>query len=242
VALGRIGTFLTAEELDEPYSINSNLQMSASDDRGEEGDASGSTSRNSIDVKRESSYLGSWDANGGALRPCAIDVDADFTWETVGKVAGGKYGDVPGARTGPKRKAGGTGDRKGSEMDKNAGGKANHARSGLFSTIRQKISGKSAQSTSGGGTTLPTSATSVSTGVSTPTSNEKEKANSKESNDKPFALNNLRVQIPKGAFVAIVGPIGSGKSSLLQGLVGEMRRTRGKVIYSFHIEDLSNDR
>lgn len=49
--------------------------------------------------------------------------------------------------------------------------------------------------------------------------------------EKPFALNKLSLYIPKGAFIAIVGRVGSGKSSLLQGLVGEMRRVRGEVCF-----------
>lgn len=50
--------------------------------------------------------------------------------------------------------------------------------------------------------------------------------------DKPFELQNLKFSVPKGAFVAIVGRVGSGKSSVLQSLIGEMRRTRGEVIFS----------
>lgn len=37
--------------------------------------------------------------------------------------------------------------------------------------------------------------------------------------------------IPKGRLVAIVGPVGSGKTSLLQGMVGEMPRTTGTVTF-----------
>ncbi|KAJ7100917.1 multidrug resistance-associated ABC transporter [Mycena belliarum] len=47
--------------------------------------------------------------------------------------------------------------------------------------------------------------------------------------EKPFELNNLHLAVPKGAFVAIVGRVGSGKSSILQALIGEMRRTSGTV-------------
>lgn len=47
--------------------------------------------------------------------------------------------------------------------------------------------------------------------------------------DKPFELKNLKMRIPRGAFVAIVGPVGSGKSSILQSLIGEMRAIRGEV-------------
>lgn len=44
-----------------------------------------------------------------------------------------------------------------------------------------------------------------------------------------FGLSSLNAMIPKGALVAIVGPVGSGKSSLLQGLVGEMRKSSGTI-------------
>lgn len=47
-----------------------------------------------------------------------------------------------------------------------------------------------------------------------------------------FKLKDIDLSIPRGSLTAIVGAIGSGKSSLLQGLVGEMRRTDGKVTFS----------
>ncbi|KAF8066646.1 multidrug resistance-associated ABC transporter [Lyophyllum atratum] len=49
--------------------------------------------------------------------------------------------------------------------------------------------------------------------------------------EKPFELRDLKFSVPKGAFVAIVGRVGSGKSSVLQSLIGEMRRTRGEVVF-----------
>ncbi|KAJ9121762.1 hypothetical protein QFC22_002384 [Naganishia vaughanmartiniae] len=48
----------------------------------------------------------------------------------------------------------------------------------------------------------------------------------------PFRLDNLNFVVPKGQLVAIIGPIGSGKSSLLQGLIGEMNQVSGKVSFS----------
>jgi ATP-binding cassette subfamily C (CFTR/MRP) protein 1 len=65
--------------------------------------------------------------------------------------------------------------------------------------------------------------------------------------EKPFSLHDVKFTVRKGDFVAIVGRIGSGKSSLLQRLVGlwsaepsvdgfypsltgELRRTRGNVV------------
>ncbi|EJU01830.1 hypothetical protein DACRYDRAFT_52395 [Dacryopinax primogenitus] len=56
---------------------------------------------------------------------------------------------------------------------------------------------------------------------------EKEDPNARQ----PFALKDIDLKVPRGSFIAIVGKVGSGKSSLLQGLIGEMRRTRGHVVY-----------
>ena len=44
-----------------------------------------------------------------------------------------------------------------------------------------------------------------------------------------FKLKQIDVKIPRGQLVAIVGAVGSGKTSLLQGLIGDMRRTEGSV-------------
>ncbi|KAG8877682.1 hypothetical protein FRB98_006588 [Tulasnella sp. 332] len=48
----------------------------------------------------------------------------------------------------------------------------------------------------------------------------------------PFELKDVKFSVPRGAFVTIVGQIGSGKSSLLQALLGEMPRTRGHTTFS----------
>jgi ABC-type multidrug transport system fused ATPase/permease subunit len=45
---------------------------------------------------------------------------------------------------------------------------------------------------------------------------------------KPF-LRDINLHIPRGSLVAIVGPVGSGKSSLLQAMVGNMMKSRGEV-------------
>lgn len=49
------------------------------------------------------------------------------------------------------------------------------------------------------------------------------------SEDTPFKVREITLSIPRGKLYAIVGPVGAGKSSLLQGLIGEMRRTSGSV-------------
>ncbi|KAG1831205.1 ABC transporter [Suillus subalutaceus] len=44
-----------------------------------------------------------------------------------------------------------------------------------------------------------------------------------------FKITGIDMEIPRGRLVAIVGAVGAGKTSLLQGLIGEMRRTSGNV-------------
>lgn len=44
-----------------------------------------------------------------------------------------------------------------------------------------------------------------------------------------FKIKAIDMEIPRGQLVAIVGAVGVGKTSLLQGLTGEMRRTGGTV-------------
>lgn len=44
-----------------------------------------------------------------------------------------------------------------------------------------------------------------------------------------FKIQDISLEIPRGSLVAIVGNVGAGKTSLLQGLLGEMRRTEGSV-------------
>jgi hypothetical protein len=56
---------------------------------------------------------------------------------------------------------------------------------------------------------------------------EKEKALDADSDLEPFALRDISLAVPRGSLAAIVGRVGSGKSSLLQGLIGEMRSTAG---------------
>ncbi|KAJ7165411.1 P-loop containing nucleoside triphosphate hydrolase protein [Mycena filopes] len=49
----------------------------------------------------------------------------------------------------------------------------------------------------------------------------------KEDEQPPFALTDISLRVPRGTLAALVGRVGSGKSSLLQGLIGEMRATGG---------------
>ncbi|KAG1828571.1 ABC protein [Suillus variegatus] len=50
-----------------------------------------------------------------------------------------------------------------------------------------------------------------------------------------FKVKNVTMTIQRGQLVAIVGPVGSGKSSLLQGLIGEMRKVSGHVSFGGRI-------
>ncbi|KAI0087237.1 multidrug resistance-associated ABC transporter [Irpex rosettiformis] len=144
VALGRIGNFLTAEELAEPYAIDKDCKH-------------------------------------------AIEVDGDFQWETVPKsIVGGKFEQGKKGKDGAKDK-------------------------------------KTKKSKSNNEEVLPTA---------TPKDGDESKEGEMEADDKPFELKDLNLKIPKGAFVAIVGRVGSGKSSLLQALIGEMRKTRGNCVFS----------
>lgn len=45
----------------------------------------------------------------------------------------------------------------------------------------------------------------------------------------PFSVQNLNITIKRGELVAIVGTVGSGKSSILSALVGEMRKGQGTL-------------
>ncbi|KAH9929982.1 P-loop containing nucleoside triphosphate hydrolase protein [Fomitopsis serialis] len=47
----------------------------------------------------------------------------------------------------------------------------------------------------------------------------------------PFQVKDVTMSIPRGTLAAVVGTVGSGKSSLLQGLIGEMRKVRGHVSF-----------
>ena len=47
----------------------------------------------------------------------------------------------------------------------------------------------------------------------------------------PFRVQNITMFIPRGSLVAVVGRVGSGKSSLLLGLIGEMRKVSGSVVF-----------
>lgn len=47
--------------------------------------------------------------------------------------------------------------------------------------------------------------------------------------DSEPSLKNINLHVPRGSMVAIVGAVGSGKSSLLSALLGEMNKISGRV-------------
>jgi ABC-type glutathione transport system ATPase component len=46
-----------------------------------------------------------------------------------------------------------------------------------------------------------------------------------------FKVRDVNMSVPRGQLVAIVGSVGSGKTSLLQGLIGEMRKIQGSIVF-----------
>lgn len=55
--------------------------------------------------------------------------------------------------------------------------------------------------------------------------------NASESAREPFKLHDMDFTLGRNELVAIIGGVGSGKSSLLAALAGDMRRTNGEVIF-----------
>ncbi|CAK3849796.1 ABC transporter [Lecanosticta acicola] len=60
----------------------------------------------------------------------------------------------------------------------------------------------------------------------TPTSDSHE-----EEEESPFAVKNINLSIGRGELVAVIGSVGSGKTSLLAALAGDMRKTNGSVTF-----------
>ncbi|TDL20293.1 multidrug resistance-associated ABC transporter [Rickenella mellea] len=189
VALGRIGKFLTAEELADAYKI-----------------------------EQEGKY--------------AVDVEGDFTWETAGKLTEGKFGGVGGGPGGAGMGGfGGGGGGRG-------GGKGGEGKEKKDKAKKEKKEKKAAKNKKG--PILPTNATAEGSStvdektdksdVEDAAAKGRNKEKGKE-DEKPFALVDLQMRVGRGSFVAVVGRVGSGKSSLLQAMIGEMRKVKGEVVF-----------
>ena len=75
----------------------------------------------------------------------------------------------------------------------------------------------------------PTDATPTPVPDSVPDSSRVSTSQVPEKTGKVFKIQKTNLTIPKGQVAAIVGQVGSGKSSFLQGLIGEMRKETGSV-------------
>ncbi|KAF9472565.1 multidrug resistance-associated ABC transporter [Pholiota conissans] len=182
VALVRIGSFLTSEDLPEAYPIDHKS-------------------------------------------PFAVQVDGDFVWETVGKPSkeeGGKFGNG-GPGGGPGR--GGPGKQGG--KDKKASSKGTEEKGAKKWWNRGEKKGEK-------GGVLPSTAADIERDENEKGSDDGGYGKGDET-EKPFELKNLKFTVPQGAFIGIVGRVGSGKSSVLQALIGEMRRTRGDVAFGGNV-------
>ena len=114
----------------------------------------------------------------------ALDVDGDFTWETVGKgIVDPKFSIAKdGAHNGDGKK----------EKKPKQSKPIEKKKKGFFG-------GKKAEK----GPVLPTTATDDQT--------QGAQAAEGADDEKPFELKNLKMHVPKGSFIAIVGRVGSGK-------------------------------
>ncbi|KAG8805929.1 hypothetical protein FRC17_005264, partial [Serendipita sp. 399] len=136
----------------------------------------------------------------------AVEVDADFTWEVSDPAKAKGEDDKP---KGPGGKGGAGGDKKGKDSKKEK-------------TKKDDEKKKTKKKKDGESSTVPTGGEPSPSGtiINEPASTE------------IFKLRNIKMHIAKGQFVALVGRIGSGKSSLMNALIGEMRKTRGEVSFS----------
>jgi ABC-type transport system involved in cytochrome bd biosynthesis fused ATPase/permease subunit len=57
----------------------------------------------------------------------------------------------------------------------------------------------------------------------------------------PFSISGLNLRVAKGSLVAVVGAVGSGKSSILSGLIGEMKHLSGHVSFGGKISYCPQD-
>ena len=73
-------------------------------------------------------------------------------------------------------------------------------------------------------------------GAGTGAANETSEANSDAGSTlveerEPFKLQNINIEVGRNELVAVIGGVGSGKTSLLAALAGDMRKTSGQVVF-----------
>ncbi|GAA5955029.1 hypothetical protein JCM3765_003165 [Sporobolomyces pararoseus] len=142
-------------------------------------------------------------------------VDADFRWESPPPE------DLNAPKSKKQQKMLDKGAAKKAKKEAKAAKKANKLELKLDENApidpqTAEASGDATGDVAGPTFTEPTSAT-----TGTPVEQEKEL----------MQLRGINLKIPKGQLCAIVGAVGSGKSSLLQALVGEMKRTKGELAF-----------
>ncbi|GAA5893310.1 uncharacterized protein JCM6883_007628 [Sporobolomyces salmoneus] len=138
-------------------------------------------------------------------------VDADFRWESPPPE------DLNAPKTKKQQKALEKGQAKKVKKEAKAAKKAKNVELKLDENA--PIDAQTAEA--GGDATGDVSGPVPSSTTDTPIEQEKEL----------MQLQGINLRIPKGQLCAIVGAVGSGKSSLLQALVGEMKKTKGEMAF-----------
>ncbi|GAA5839463.1 hypothetical protein JCM3766R1_003553 [Sporobolomyces carnicolor] len=144
-------------------------------------------------------------------------VDADFRWEAPPPE------DLKGPKTKKQQKmiaADKKGQAKRAKKEAKAAKKANALELKLDENAPIDAQTAEASGDATGDVSGPVS-TEPATTAGTPAEQEKEL----------MQLRGINLRVPKGQLCAIVGAVGSGKSSLLQALVGEMKRTKGELAF-----------
>jgi ATP-binding cassette subfamily C (CFTR/MRP) protein 1 len=158
----------------------------------------------------------------------AVVIEGEFRWEVTAKAMAAKFeeerkgadsggrGRGRGGKRGRGGRGGGPGRKTAGEKDKDApSASTTKEKRGLLARLPWRKQR---------GAVLPTSDAKDAEAAKADKGKEAEE-------DEPFAMRGLRMRVPRGALVAVVGRIGAGKSSLLQALIGEMRREQGKVVF-----------
>ncbi|GJP77074.1 hypothetical protein CLOP_g7507 [Closterium sp. NIES-67] len=157
--------------------------------------------------------------------PVAVSIDhGNFQWSTAKPPAASS------SKPGGSKVAPGMGGGFGGPMGMAGGGPPGSARSAA-----SKAGGQEAKGKQGGkkgwwrwGKSKAVAAEKVGEGAEEKGSggaDVKDKGKEKEK-EKPFALIDVKISVPRGSLFAIVGSVGSGKSSLISAILGEMEAQR----------------